>query len=123
MPVTGPDFIALQVRDLERAADFYEKQLGLSRAPSAPPGAVLFTTSPIPFAVREPLPGVDIDNATPRPGVGVALWMHCDEAQELHDSLAAAGTAILSEPEPGPFGLAFTFLDPDGYAVTIHDKA
>ncbi len=57
MTVTGPDFIALQVSDLERSAEFYENALGLRRAPASPPGAVLFATTPIPFAVREPLPG------------------------------------------------------------------
>jgi catechol-2,3-dioxygenase len=31
--VTGPDFIALQVRDLDSAAAFYEDRLGLRRAP------------------------------------------------------------------------------------------
>lgn len=122
MTVTGPDFIALQVRDLERSAQFYETRLGLRRAPASPPGAVVFATSPVPFAVREPLPGVDLDQ-TPRPGLGVALWMHCDQAQQLHDALAAVGTSILRTPEPGPFGLTFTFADPDGYAVTVHDKA
>ena len=60
MAVTGLDFVALQVRDVEQSATFYEKQLGLTRAPFAPPGAVVFTTTPIPFAVREPLPGVDL---------------------------------------------------------------
>jgi predicted enzyme related to lactoylglutathione lyase len=123
MAVSGPDFIALQVRDLERAAEFYETRLGLRRAPAAPPGAVVFTTSPIPFAVREPLPGVDLDQVSPRPGAGVALWMHCDSAQELHDALVEAGTPILRAPEPGPFGVSFTFEDPDGYAVTLHDGA
>ena len=73
MTVTGPDFIALQVRDLERSARFYETKLGLRRTPSSPKGAVVFATAPIPFAVREPLPGVDLDQAAPRPGLGVAL--------------------------------------------------
>ncbi|SJM70026.1 VOC family protein [Gulosibacter sp. 10] len=123
MAVTGPDFIALQVRDLDRAADFYETRLGLRRAPVSPPGAAVFATSPIPFAVREPLPGVDLDRAAPRPGLGVALWLHCDDAQALHDSLAATGVEIASAPQPGPFGLAFTFIDSDGYAVTVHDRA
>ena len=91
MTVTGPDFLALQVRDLTRSAAFYETHLGLHRLPSNPPGAVVFDTAPVPFAVREPLPGVDLDGATPRPGLGVALWLHADDAQELHDSLAAAG--------------------------------
>ena len=33
MPVTGPDFISLQVRNLERSAAFYEQYLGLTRSP------------------------------------------------------------------------------------------
>ena len=70
MTVTGPDFIALQVRDLERSARFYETKLGLLRAPSSPKAAVVFATAPIPFAVREPLPGTDLD-AGPGPGTGV----------------------------------------------------
>ena len=118
--VSGPDFIALQVRDVEAAAQFYESRLGLTRAPAAPPGAVVFTTSPIPFAVREPLPGVDLDSGD-RPGNGVALWLKCDDAQSLHDSLAEAGVEILRAPAPSPFGLTFAFADSDGYAVTLHD--
>mgnify|MGYP002719730504 FL=1 len=73
MPVTGLDFVALQVRDLEASARFYEERLGLERAEQGPPHAVVFATSPIPFAVREPLPGVDLDASDPRPGIGVAL--------------------------------------------------
>lgn len=118
--VSGPDFVALQVRDVEAAAQFYETRLGLTRAPAAPPGAVVFTTSPIPFAVREPLPGVDLDSGD-RPGNGVALWLRCDDAQALHDSLAEAGVEILRAPAPSPFGLTFAIADPDGYAVTFHD--
>lgn len=123
MSVTGPDFLALQVRDIERAAQFYEIQLGLRRLPVSPPGAVVFDTSPIPFAVRAPLPGVDLTAARPRPGTGVALWLHAEDAQTLHDELAAAGTPILTAPFDGPFGRTFVFSDPDGYAITIHDRA
>lgn len=123
MTVTGPDFLALQVRDLDRSAEFYETRLGLRRSPASPPGAVVFDTSPIAFAVREPLPGVDLDAASPRPGVGVALWMHADDAQDLHDQLVAADVAIIAAPFDGPFGRTFSFADPDGYAVTVHDQA
>lgn len=122
MTVTGPDFIALQVLDLERAAQFYETQLGLIRAPHSPENAVLFMTEPIPFAVRTPLPGVNLQH-TPHPGLGVALWMHCTDTQQLHDSLEESGVTIIQEPTLGPFGLTFTFTDPDGYTVTVHDKA
>lgn len=58
--VHGPDFVAIQGRDLQRSAGFYERQLGLQRAAGLPPGVVAFQTSPIPFAIREPLPGTNL---------------------------------------------------------------
>jgi len=122
MPVIGPDFVALQVRDVDAAATFYETRLGLNRAPASPPGAVVFATTPVPFAVRTPLPGTDLDAVAPGPGVGVALWLRADDAQGLHDDLAAAGVTIITAPVDGPFGRTFTIRDPDGYAITIHDQ-
>lgn len=123
MTIIGPDFIALQVRDLDSAASFYESRLGLRRLAASPPGAVVFDTTAIAFAVREPLPGVDLNAASPHPGHGVALWLRADDAQALHDSLAAAGIPIPVAPFDSPFGRAFTFTDPDGYLITVHDQA
>jgi predicted enzyme related to lactoylglutathione lyase len=117
--IVGPDFLALQVRDLQRAAAFYEQTLGIERAASSPPHAVVFATQPIPFAVRDPLPGTDLDRG--QPGLGVALWLRADDAQALHDRLVQHGVTILTEPVDGPFGRTFTLRDPDGYAITIHD--
>jgi len=45
------------------------------------------------------------------------------ERLEIHDALAADGHAIVSGPIDGPFGRTFTFADPDGYHVTLHDRA
>lgn len=115
--VQGPDFIALQVRDLVRSRAFYTENLGLRPAPASPPGAVVFETKPIPFAVREPL--VDLD-ASPQLGWGVSLWMAADDAQVLQDRLSQAGVPITSPLASGPFGPQFSFVDPDGYPVTIH---
>jgi predicted enzyme related to lactoylglutathione lyase len=121
--VSGPDFIALQVRDVAASAAFYETRLGLRRAPAGPPGAVVFATAPIAFAVREPLPGFDPGSASPRPGAGVALWLAADDAQALHDDLVAGGVEVLQAPFDSPFGRTFTLADPDGYAVTVHGPA
>lgn len=118
--VTGPSFIALQVHDLERAANFYETKLGLRRAPQAPPGAVVFVTTSIPFAVRLPSPGTDLDSG--QPGLGVALWLAATNASDLHDQLAADDVPMVTEPFVGPFGLTFAFRDPDGYTVTVHQS-
>ena len=116
--VRGPDFLALQVRDLDRAAAFYEHEIGLERAPRAPAGVVAFATATIPFAVREPLPGTDLGSGPA--GLGVSVSLGVDDAQALHDTLNAHGTTILVEPFDTPFGRTFVFQDPDGYAIAIH---
>lgn len=120
MAVTGPDFIALQVRNLEKAATFYEEVVGLARAAFSPPHAVVFDTQPT-FAVRDPAPGVDLDSG--QVGLGVALWLHDPEAVTLHEALVAAGVVIVQDPFDGPFGTTFVFQDLDGYLVTVHDRA
>ncbi|MGW3556940.1 VOC family protein [Streptomyces sp. NPDC000963] len=122
MPATGPDFLSLQARDLDASQAFYERYLGLVRSPAGPPHAVVFETKPIAFALREVVPGTDLASAV-RPGVGVAIWLHATDVQAVHDALAADGHPIVSAPADGPFGRTFTFADPDGYHVTLHDRA
>jgi predicted enzyme related to lactoylglutathione lyase len=117
MSVIGPSFIALQVHDLEASAHFYEERLGLTRAPVSPPGAVVFATEPVPFAVREP--AVDLD-AVDRLGWGVALWLKAEDVEKIHADLTEHGARIVTPPFDGPFGRTFAFADPDGYVVTLH---
>ncbi|MBT1192915.1 VOC family protein [Rhodococcoides kroppenstedtii] len=121
MTVTGLDFVSLQVRDLAASQAFYERWFGLQPSPAGPPHAVVFTTTPIAFAIRELVPGADLDAA--KPGLGVALWFHADDVQAIHDGLAADGATIVTAPFDGPFGRTFTVADPDGYHLTLHDRA
>jgi len=116
----GPDFIALQVRDLEISKRFYTERLGLQLAGRSPPDAVVFDTKPIPLAIRKPL--VDLD-ATSRLGWGVSLWIACDDAEELHALLVNAEVPIVAPPADGPFGRFFALSDPDGYTITVHQAA
>jgi|SRR5271157_5262992 len=116
--VTGPDFIALQVRDLERSARFYSEVLGLAKAPQSPPDAVVFLTSPISFAVRKPyntLEDVPL-------GHGFVLWLQCDNLNEFQSRLTQANAVTVDGPTQGPFGKTLRFMDPDGYIVTLHEK-
>jgi predicted enzyme related to lactoylglutathione lyase len=122
MPVTGPDFLSLQVRDRAASQAFYERYLGLVRSPAGPPHAVVFETKPIAFALRDIVPGTDLAAAA-QPGIGIALWFHATGVQAIHDALAADGHPIVTAPIDGPFGRTFTFADPDGYHVTLHDRA
>ena len=121
MPALGPDFISLQCRDLSVSQAFYETYLCLPRSPAGPPHAVVFETSPVAFALREPLPEVDLASVA-QPGIGVAIWLLATEVQAIHDALLADGHPIVTPPIDGPFGRTFTFADPDGYRVTLHDR-
>ena len=123
MPATGPDFISLQVRDLESSAAFYERYLGLVRNPAGPPHAVVFATEPIAFALRDPLPGVDLSLDEQHRGEGIAVWLHAPDAQQIHDALAEDGVTVVTDPFDGPFGRTFTFADPDGYRITLHTES
>ena len=122
MPVTGPDFVSLQVRDLDASQAFYERYLGLVRSPAGPPHAVVFDTAPVAFALRDLVPGVDLD-AVAQPGLGAAVWLHATDVQAIHDALAADGHRVVTEPFDGPFGRTFVLADPDGYQITLHDRA
>ena len=121
MPVTGPDFLSLQVSDLDASRAFYERYLGLVRSPAGPPHAVVFDTTPIAFALRDLVPSTELGSAA-TPGLGVAIWLHATEVQEIHDRLVADGHRIIASPIDGPFGRTFTFADPDGYPITLHDR-
>jgi predicted enzyme related to lactoylglutathione lyase len=113
----GPDFIALQVRDLAASRAFYTEVFGFEAAAHSPPGAVLFKTAPIPLALREPLRA--LPEAGPL-GVGMVLWIACVDADALHELIVKRGGAILSPLADGPFGRFFVAADPDGYALTFH---
>jgi predicted enzyme related to lactoylglutathione lyase/quinol monooxygenase YgiN len=112
----GPNFIALQVRDLEASKAFYVERMGLSPIPQSPPGAVVFKTEPVPFGIRKPL--IDLD-ATSLLGLGVSLWIAATDADMLHAQLSEAGVPIVLPPANGPFGRVFAFRDPDGYTITV----
>jgi predicted enzyme related to lactoylglutathione lyase len=122
MPANGPDFISFQARDLDASQTFYERYLGLVRSQTGPPHAVVFETKPIAFALREVVPGTGLASVA-QPGIGAAIWFHATDVQAIHDALAADGHTIVSAPVDGPFGRTFTFADPDGYQVTLHDRA
>ena len=122
MPVIGPDFISVQVRDLDASREFYEQYLGLVRSPAGPPHAVVFETTPIAFALRDIVPGTDLVSVA-QPGVGAAIWLRATGVQNIHDALVADGHTIVAAPIDGPFGRTFTFADPDGYHITLHDRA
>jgi catechol 2,3-dioxygenase-like lactoylglutathione lyase family enzyme len=122
--VSGPSFIGLFVRNAAAAAEFYEKKLGFRRDPNdfqSPGAAVAFLSYPIPFAVIEAPPGVNLDSI-PRPIRMPSVWFKTANSQVVHHSLVEAGVTILRPLSDGRFGRQFSFQDLDGYAITIYDR-
>lgn len=116
MPI-GPSFIALQVRDLATSASFYKDVFGFAAQERNPPGAVVFTTTPIALALREPLRPLPESGPL---GTGIVMWIACPDAEAFHDQIIERGGAVLSPVNDGPFGRFFMASDPDGYALTFH---
>ncbi len=108
----GPDFISLQVRNFSASRAFYTELLGLpvdSRFDA--PDFVLFDTSSIPFALSAAKVNLD---ELPQPGLGVALWLDCDNVNELHATLNAAGATIITPPFDGDLGVPSSLQTPMG---------
>ena len=114
----GPDFITLQVRDLDTSRRFYTEGIWIPIAPEVRPNAVAFATKPIGFAIRKAPAELD---ANANPGYGVILWFHSDDAVALLKLLKERNVPIVQDLADGPFGKMFTFRDPDGYLITVHD--
>ncbi len=119
--LSGPAFVGLVVRDVEKSAEFYQKTLGFRRDPEVFPRGIGFLTNTVPFALVPPPPGMDLDKL-PRPVLAPAIWFKTANSQVTHDALVAAGVTILRPIAEGRFGRQFTFLDLDGYAITIYDR-
>jgi len=114
----GPDFITLLVRDLDASYHFYSELVGLKESPEKRPNAFAFATQPCGFAIRK---SPDSGDATSNPGRGVIIWFRADDAVSLHKTLKERAVPITTTLEDGPFGKTFTFRDPDGYLITVHD--
>lgn len=121
--LSGPAFVGLLVRDEAVSANFYEKTLGFRRDPEGfrAPAGVTFLSYPIPFAVIQAPPGVDLDSI-PRPIRSPYFWFKAANSQVVYEALVEAGVTILEKPTVRRFGRQFTFLDPDGHAITIFDR-
>ncbi len=120
--VSGPAFVGLPVRNVAASAEFYEKVLGFRRDPEVfPNGAVAFLSYPVPFAITPAPAGIDLDSI-PRPLLVPAIWFKTNDSQAAHDALVEAGITILRPITTGRFGRQFTFVDPEGYTITIYDR-
>ncbi len=93
----GPDFITLQVRNLEVLRHFYDEGIGLKKSPEVQPNAVAFATQPIRFAIRQ----AQIDLAPVlQPGHGIILWFRTTDTAALHGQLQKHNKEFIHHANP-----------------------
>jgi predicted enzyme related to lactoylglutathione lyase len=117
--ITGPDFITLLVSNLEASYKFYKEQIGLNESSEKRPNAHAFSTKPCGLAIRQSIENRKIQN----PGQRIIIWWLTSDASALHNDLKQRGVPIVDELRSGPFGMTFSFQDPDGYVMTVHDRS
>ncbi len=115
--ISGPDFITILVSDLEASYKFYKDMCGLTESPEKRPNAQAFRTAPCGFAIRQITSNLKIEH----PGQGVIIWWHTPDAAALYGDLKSRAVPIVEDLQRGPFGNTFSFRDPDGYTITVHD--
>lgn len=111
--------VLLRPADFDAAIDFYERRLGLARyrewGQEPHRGVVYFLGGAYVELTETPAgaPGPD-------PPAGVRLWLQVADVRATRDELAAAGVAVVEEPERKPWGLVeMVVRDPDGLPLVL----
>lgn len=115
--ISGPDFITLLVSNLEASYKFYKEQIGLNESSEKQPNARAFDTNPCGLAIRQSPDGRKVAN----PGQGIIIWLRALDATYLHNELKGRAVPIVDDLRKSPFGMTFSFKDPDGYIMAVHD--
>lgn len=77
--------------------------------------ALACDTKPCGLAIRQSSEKVAI------PGQGVIIWLRTSDAAALCKTLKERGVPIVKDLQQSPFGMTFSFQDPDGHVLAVHD--
>jgi glyoxylase I family protein len=115
--------VRYQVRDLDRAADFYTRYLGFDLVARPGPVAIirrgdlrLVLSGPGSSGSR-PIP----DGREQEPGGWNRIVLYFDDLDPAIAALEAAGARFRNEVEAGPGGKQIQVDDPDGNPIELHE--
>ena len=115
MSVTGPDFISLQVRDLERSAAFYEKTFGW-RLRKRGDGHTAFddTTGQV--------SGTWVVGRPPASSPGLLLYIMVDSVAATINDVIANGGELVQEIGGDAPEITARFRDPGGNVIGLYQE-
>lgn len=114
------DFIAVPVRDLKRADDFYGKTLGLARSPHSGDRWVEYDTENVTIALISPeaMGPQFLEDFQPNK---VPIALRVPNVEEARAKLTEAGLEVADVIDSGVCHIA-GFHDPDGNALILHRR-
>jgi len=119
LQVERADFVAVPVRDLKRAEEFYGTTLGLQRNPNSGPRWVEYELGNVTLALVSPEAlGLDLEPQ----GHQMPIALRVPDVEEARKQLEAQGVDFAHGTiDSGVCHLA-TFHDPDGNALQLHRR-
>jgi predicted enzyme related to lactoylglutathione lyase len=118
---THVDFIAVPVRDLQRADDFYGQTHGLERSPHSSARWVEYDTDNVTLALISPeaMGPQFLDDFQPSK---VPIAFRVPDVEEAKRKLEAAGVEFRGEIIDSGVCHIAGFADPDGNALILHRR-
>ena len=113
------DFVAVPVRDLARADEFYGKTLGLERSPNSGERWVEYETANLTIALLSPAAmGPDFE---PTPNTG-PIALRVPNVEEARQKLREAGVEFEGEVIDSGVCHIAGFRDPDRNSLILHRR-
>jgi catechol 2,3-dioxygenase-like lactoylglutathione lyase family enzyme len=115
------DFIAVPVRDLQRADDFYGKTLGLERSPNSSARWVEYETDNVTIALLSPeaMGPQFLDDFQPNKA---PIALRVADVEAARTRLEAAGVEFKGDVIDSGVCHIAGFHDPDGNALILHRR-
>ena len=114
------DFVAVPVRDLQRADEFYGKTLGLPRSPNSGERWVEYDVENVTIALISPAAMGEqfLEDFQP---TKVPIALRVPNVEEARAKLVEAGVEVADVIDSGVCHIA-GFRDPDGNALILHRR-
>jgi catechol 2,3-dioxygenase-like lactoylglutathione lyase family enzyme len=116
--------VRYQVRDVDRALDFYTRHLGFQIASRPAPILAIIDRGDLHLILSgpgasgsRPMP----DGGEQQPGGWNRIVLYVDNLDAIISSLRGAGVQFRNEVEEGPGGKQIQVTDPDGNPIELHE--
>ena len=116
MQVRGTDFMVYLVQDIEKSIAFFQDDLGMTLTERPIPNWAEFEATPTTLALYQP------ERGAPGASGNVSIGLAVDNVVTAVEQLKAKGVTVYLEPMETPVCWIATIADPDGNAVTLHQR-